>query len=92
MSRNHTRLDGRRWARTRQAAFERDSYRCRNCGGAGRLEAHHSPPLRKGADPYDVSGIVSMCRTCHIEKHRPDDMTEGRAEWREFVAKIAEGA
>ena len=76
----------------RQAAFERDSYRCRNCGGAGRLEAHHEPPLRKGADPYDVEGIKTLCRACHIERHRTDDMTPGRADWREFVANIAEGA
>ena len=50
------------------------------------------PPLRKGADPYDVAGIVTLCRECHIEHHRPDDMTPGRADWREFVARIAEGA
>ena len=92
MSRNHHRLDGRRWALARKAAFERDGWRCRNCGGAGRLEAHHEPPLRKGADPYDVEGIKTLCRACHIERHRPDDMTPGRADWREFVANIAEGA
>ena len=92
MSRNHTRLDGRRWARARRAAFERDKYRCRECGGAGRLEAHHEPPLRDGVDPCDVAGIVTMCRECHISHHRPDDMTPGRADWREFVANIAEGA
>ena len=92
MSRNHVHLNPRRWALARQAAFERDGWRCRNCGGAGRLEGHHEPPLRKGADPYDVSGIKTLCRECHIERHRPDDMTPGRADWRRFVARIAEGA
>ena len=92
MSRNHVHLDPRRWARTRRAAFERDGYRCRECGGAGRLEGHHEPPLRKGGDPFVLAGIVTLCRECHIARHRPDDMTEGRPAWREFVAKIAEGA
>ena len=65
---------------------------CRECGGAGRLEAHHEPPLERGGDPFALAGIVTLCRACHIERHRPDDMTPGRADWREFVANIAEGA
>ena len=89
MSRHHTRLNARRWAQVRVAAFTRDGYRCRRCGSPGRLEAHHEPPLRKGADPYVLDGIMTLCRSCHIERHRPDDMTPGRADWYEFVAGIA---
>ena len=48
--------------------------------------------MRKGADPYDIEGIKTLCRACHIERHRGDDMTEGRSDWRQFVANIAEGA
>ena len=88
MGRRHMQLSGARWARVRRAAFERDGYRCTECGKAGRLEAHHEPPLRDDADPYDVAGIVTLCRACHIERHRPDAMTPGRAAWRAFVDEL----
>lgn len=88
MSRNHAGLDARRWARTRRAAFERDGFRCRSCGRPGALEAHHEPPLREGADPYDLAGIVTLCRTCHVKRHRPDNMTAGRADWIEMIDEI----
>ena len=32
-----------------------------------------------GPDPYDLDGVRTLCRGCHIERHRPDDMTPGRA-------------
>ena len=89
MSRQHARMDARRWARVRRAVFKRDGYRCTACGRPGRLEAHHEPPLRDGADPYDLAGIRTLCRTCHIERHRPDDMTPGRADWLAMVESIA---
>ena len=89
MSRRHRKLNPRRWRRVRREAFERDKYRCTECGTAGRLEAHHEPPLRDGADPYDVAGVRTLCRTCHIERHREDDMTPGRAEWLQWVDSLA---
>ena len=90
MSRNHLRLNARRWAQVRRAAFDRDGYRCTVCGKAGRLEAHHEPPLRDGdgGDPYDLSGILTYCRSCHIQRHRGDDLTPGRLAWIEFVGEI----
>ena len=89
MSRNHVKLNARRWAHVRRQALERDGWRCRQCGKPGRLEAHHEPPLRKGADPYDLAGILTYCRGCHVERHRPDDMTPGRADWLAMVDEIA---
>ena len=89
MSGNHQRLDARRWARVRRQAFDRDGWRCTECGRAGRLEAHHEPPLTAGADPYDLDGIRTLCRGCHIERHREDDMTPGRAGWLAFVDELA---
>ena len=91
MSKHHTRLDARRWAKVRRQAFTRDSYRCTACGKAGRLEAHHEPPLRDGADPYDLDGIATLCRACHISRHRPDNMTPGRAGWLALVDDLAAG-
>ena len=91
MSRHHQRLDPRRWAAARRACFRRDGYRCRECGKAERVEAHHEPPMRADddRDPYDVAGLVTMCRRCHIARHREDDMTPGRADWLAFVEDLA---
>ena len=88
MSRKHRQLNARRWARVRRAVFRRDSYRCVQCGRPARLEAHHEPPLRAGADPYDVDGIRTYCRGYHIERHRPDDMTPGRSEWLTYLETL----
>ena len=88
MSRNHLHLHRSCWQAVRRAAFRRDGYRCTACGRAGRLEAHHEPALRAGGDPYDLAGIRTLCRTCHIERHRPDDMTPGRAEWLAMVDEL----
>ena len=90
MSRAHRKLNPRRWARVRRAAFERDGYRCTVCGGAGRLEAHHEPPLRHDATPYDLDGIHTLCRDCHIARHRGDAMTPGRAAWLDFVCELVD--
>ena len=89
MSRNHVRLHAGRWAAIRRAVFNRDGWRCTSCGKAGRLEAHHEPPLAKGGDPYDMGGIITLCRDCHIKRHRPDMMTPGRAEWLKAVDELA---
>ncbi len=87
MSRHHAALDGARWAATRKAAFDRDGWRCTACGGAGRLEAHHEPPLEDGGDPYQLEGIRTLCRTCHIDRHR--DETPEQREWRIFMDELA---
>ena len=92
MSREHRKLDPWLWGRARHAAFKRDGWRCTECGKAGRLEAHHEPPLRDGGDPYDLAGIKTLCRGCHIERHREDDMTPGRAEWLAMVDDMANRA
>lgn len=82
---------GRPWERVRRAAFNRDGWRCRRCGASGPLEAHHEPPLSDGADPYDLAGIVTLCRGCHIRRHwrdrppRPDPMPPA---WRRLVNEL----
>lgn len=76
----------------RTAAFWRDGWRCTACGRAGRLETHHEPPLRTedpDADPDDLDGSRTLCRDCHIERHRADGMTPGRDEWRAFVGSLS---
>ena len=88
MSRNHNSLNTRRWAATRRAVFKRDGYRCRRCGQAGRLEAHHVKRLEDGGDPWDLNNILSYCRGCHIDHHKPDNMLPGRRPWRDFVEEL----
>ena len=88
MSRHHLVLNPRRWAVVRRAVFRRDAYRCRQCGRPGRLEAHHEPPLRDGADPYNVAGVRTLCRSCHIERHRPDAIAADRAAWLDYLKQL----
>ena len=88
MSRNHARLHAGRWRRARQKVFDRDNWRCTICGVSGPLEAHHDPPLTGGADPYDLSGLVTLCRGCHIKLHRTETDIPGQAEWRSFVDEL----
>ena len=88
MSLQHAKLSGRRWARVRVQVFRRDSYRCTCCHKPGRLEAHHEPPLRAGADPYALDGIQTLCRGCHIRRHQADSVFPERLEWRRRVNAI----
>ena len=52
MSRRHTHLNARRWEAVRRTVFERDGWRCRKCGRAGRLEVDHVVPLKRGGDRW----------------------------------------
>jgi len=93
MSRQHTRLDGRRWSAARRAVFDREGWRCTVCGRAGRLECDHVTPLQRepSQDPYDVNGLQALCRRCHAEKTRAENSrapTQAEAAWRELVAEI----
>ena len=62
MSHLHVPLNARRWTAVRRAAFERDGWRCVECGKAGRLEADHIVPLKRGGDPWDPANLQSLCR------------------------------
>jgi 5-methylcytosine-specific restriction endonuclease McrA len=60
----------------RLAVFERDGYKCQNCGAQGgdgtdvKLHAHHVkefahyPELR-----FEVDNGLTLCRTCHYGTH-----------------------
>ena len=91
MSLHHLKINNRRWTALRRQVLERDGYRCRTCGRPGRLEAHHEPPLRDGADPYDLDGLRTLCRSCHIERHRPDAIPADRAAWLAYLKAVISG-
>ena len=69
VSKKHWALDRKRWAVTRRRVFERDAYTCQNCGQrGGRLECHHvlAMWIHKEQDAYDLEGLQTVCRHCHI--------------------------
>ena len=92
MSRNHKKLDRRRWQLTRLRVFERAGWRCESCGRAGRLEADHRVPMRQdpGQDMYATDGLQALCRGCHRQKTRAENEHDdpARARWRELVAEL----
>ena len=91
MSRHHTHLNARRWDAERHAVFERDGWRCVECGRAGRLECDHVTPLDRGGDPWNADNLQALCRSCHVEKTRQENRRESTAAesaWRELVAEI----
>ena len=51
---------------------------------AGKLEAHLVLPLEDGGAAYDLGNITTLCRSCHVAKHRRE-LTAAEAEWRELV-------
>ena len=80
-------LSSRRWERTRKAVFERDGHRCRQCGRASRLEAHHVSHLHQGGDPWGLDNIETRCRSCHIDEHRRP-VSPAEAAWRRLVEEL----
>ena len=81
------RLSARRWARARRATFARDRWRCTACGRPGRLECHHVVALEDGGEPYSLANLSTLCRDCHIARHRRK-LSPGVAAWRALVAAM----
>ena len=93
MSRHHIRLNARRWGIVRRTVFERDGYRCVECGRAGRLECDHVAPLQRepSQDPFNSHGLQTLCRSCHIKKTRREnrrELTPAELAWRALVAEM----
>ena len=93
MSRYHTHLDARRWGVVPRRVFERDGWRCVECGKSGKLECDHVAPLKRepSQDPFDSHGLQTLCRACHIEKTRRENrrpLTPAELAWRELVAEM----
>ena len=52
----------------REAVFERDGHKCKNCGDTERLEAHHIIPLVQATEfAFIRPNGVTLCRRCHQE-------------------------
>ena len=88
MSEHHHRLDRRRWAAARRDCFERDGYRCVECGKAGRLEAHHLVPVSERPElAYALDNLATLCPGCHIDAHG-NAPSEQAQRWRAFVDEL----
>ena len=86
VSRHHARIRG--WPRIRQAILERDGFRCRRCGRAGRLEVHHIKRLADGGSHNGPHNLETLCSTCHVDLHRRP-RTARQAAWDDYVKEVA---
>ena len=80
-----------RWRAVRRAVLDRDGWKCRKCGGRGRMEVHHRKPLAEGGDPFDMAGLESICRGCHIalttgQNRKPADPEMGQ--WAAYIKQL----
>lgn len=80
-----------RWRRVRRIVLDRDGWRCRKCGKAGRLEVDHIVPLEAGGEPFELDNLRALCRDCHIRRHRRAPRDPERAKWRNMVAAMLKG-
>ena len=87
-SKHYAALDSRRWAAARRAALRRAGYRSELSGLRGRLEVHHRVKMEDGGDAYDLDNLMVLTRQEHIDLHRGDRETPGRAEWRKYVDEL----
>lgn len=58
----------------RQAALERDGYRCTLCGSQEQLVVHHRDGRgRNHPNPNnELDNLQTLCNSCHITIHRPE--------------------
>ena len=84
-----------RWRIVRANVFNRDGYRCQQCGKAGVLECDHKLPLADGGEPWAMSNLRALCRGCHIritaEQNRARKLAQqapkpGRDAWQALVS------
>lgn len=79
------RMKARLWWAVRRRVLERDGFRCRKCGRAGRLEVDHIRPLHHHGDD-SLDNLQTLCRGCHIDKTAAENSrTPGQVEWRRRV-------
>ena len=74
------------WERIRLTALNRDGWRCRECGKAGRLEVHHVIPLKDGGT-NDENNVKTLCVGCHLDAHRKPTPASVQ-EWDAMVAEL----
>ena len=60
------------WRNFRKSIFERDNYKCQECGTNKHLCAHHIKGRSEYPElSYDPSNVITLCKYCHAKAH-PD--------------------
>ena len=74
----------REWQALRAACKAAARGLCEDCHGAG-FECHHRIPLYLGGPLLpDLSGVVWLCRRCHLKNHKP----AARRAWDRLLARL----
>jgi len=59
----------------REEVLERDGYKCTECNASSRLVVHHKDGSGRGYKSEtnnDLDNLVTLCKACHLEIHRPE--------------------
>ena len=91
--RNHPAVkDPRRWRRLRRRILDRDGWRCRECGRAGRLEVDHVKRVQDGGAWWDEANLWALCRNHHFRKSARElarPVSPEAQAWRDLVAELS---
>ena len=74
------------WALARSRALNRDGWRCRQCGRAGRLQVHHLHSLQDGGT-HEIENLRTLCREHHLDAHRQPQTPE-QQEWANLISEL----
>ena len=67
---NQKRRNDPRLTEWRKAVFERDGFKCQDCGNTGYLHAHHIIPFSKDySKAFDIDNGKTVCVSCHEKIH-----------------------
>ena len=79
----------KQWRAVRLTILERDNYRCQLCGKAGgRMEVDHQTPLALGGDAYGPENLRALCRNCHCEITRQQNIGRNKAPERKALQDL----
>ena len=83
----------KRWRAFRLTILDRDGWRCRTCGKAGRLEVDHITPLERSGAPFEASNCQSLCVGCHRLKTAAENAKPNpeRLAWQKYIADSLTG-
>jgi 5-methylcytosine-specific restriction endonuclease McrA len=57
------------WKEIRRQVYERDEYKCQNCGARDiKVFCHHIVPIAKSGS-NGLSNLVTLCEQCHNKIH-----------------------
>ena len=64
----------RDWNLVRSRVLKRDNYTCQDCNlydpDRYKIEVHHIIPIKDGGDEFDEDNCVTLCKECHLKRHR----------------------